>query len=107
MISPDRARPTLINVARMRPEEVMAVVVDPRGLSIDLAECIETLAGLLEDDPDVDEGVTVSQMMRVWDCPLSLQDRSRLEEIGVNLARIDEQRQADLGQPNTIFTFTL
>lgn len=99
-------QPTLINVARMRPEEVMAVVVDPRGLSTDLAECIATLAGLLEDDPDAAEGVTVFQMMDVWDSPLSPQDRSRLMEIGVDLARIDKQRQADLDQPNTIFTFT-
>ena len=106
MTTLEKELPTLINVARMRAAEVMAVVVDPRGISTDLAECIATLEGLLEDDPDAAEGVTVSQMMDIWDSLLSPQDRRRLIEIGVDLERIDEQRRVDLDNPNTIFTFT-
>ncbi len=102
----DREPPTSINVARMRPVEVTAVVVDPRGLSIDLAEEIAMLADIFEDGAYVPYDVTVEKMMELWDSPLLPQDRIRLTSIGVDLARIDGLRKVDLGHPNTIFTFT-
>lgn len=102
----ERALQDKINIARLTPQELRIIDIDPRGLSHKLAEKVEQLAEYRDEGVIVPENTTVGMIMKAWDVPITVEDRQRLDTIGINMKRIDDQRETDLENPGVIFSFT-